>query len=483
MGKPSILQRDKATTAIGNMLLQVDGSVSPKAAYRVLLLVVVAFIASLLTVVPSVDAIVNGVDATGDSAVVTLMPGEVNPQSYCTGVYFQEYAVVTAAHCVVAHNGRRGEWRFPLNQLYVAQPGVDWKTPQAVSTRVRVLRIWVPEKYFNRYNPSLGEVETQIDDIAFLFLEKPLNGRPVSGFASSTQVDAFRNGNGTALHLGYGCLGIPEGSTQLEQNDGKPYRADNINGTRRGLAHITAIDRHLQVDYPIGKSLCPGDSGSPLFLNQPDNQLLYVGVIFAGNGWEEARKAHPKYQSVGDITTFYPFASLFDVEYAKFLAEINELLAQEQEKRTATAKLLTAAKENGNYTRSPGCHAVGISAAVEVRNSDGSWTTHNDALGWESSDTGCPSTHPVTPWTIITLANSSTIRWKYSGVGWTTYSTASEWIRIAAVPTTTTTTVAPRDQLLKRTVGTKCLNVGAKRKVGNKTLTCKKVSKLLKWVA
>ena len=357
--------------------MRVNRTASPRTAYRVLLLVVIASSANLLNVVPSVEAIVNGVDASGDTSVVTLMPGEINPQSYCTGVYYQDYAVVTAAHCVVAHNGRHGEWRWPLNQWFVAQPGINWKDPQAINTRVRVLRIWVPEKYFNRYNPSLGEVETQIDDIAFLFLEKPLNGRPVSEFASSTQVDAFRDGNGTALHLGYGCLGIPEGSTQIDQNDGKPYRADNIKGTRRGLAHITAVDRHLQVEYPIGKSLCPGDSGSPLFLNQPDNQLLYVGVIFAGNGWEEARKARPKYQSISDITIFYPFASLFDVEYAKYLAEV------------------------------------------------------------------ITSTTTIPP----------------------------------------TTTVAPRDQLLKRTVGTKCLKIGAKRKVGNKTLICKRVLKSLKWVA
>ena len=351
---------------------------SPRTAYRVLLLVVIASSANLLNVVPSVEAIVNGVDASGDTSVVTLMPGEINPQSYCTGVYYQDYAVVTAAHCVVAHNGRRGEWRWPLNQWFVAQPGINWRTQQAIDTRVRVMRIWVPEMYFNRYNPSLGEVETQIDDIAFLFLEKPLNGRPISSFASSTQIDAFRNGNGTALHLGYGCLGIPEGSTQLEPNDGKPYRADNINGTRRGLAHITVIERHLSVDYPNGKSLCPGDSGSPLFLDQPGNQLLYVGVIFAGTGWEEARKARPQKQSVSEITTFHPFAASFDVEYAKYLAEV------------------------------------------------------------------ITSTTTIPP---------------------------------------TTTTVAPRDQLLKRTVGTKCLKVGAKRKVGNKTLTCNRVSKSLKWVA
>ena len=102
--------------------MRVNRTASPRTAYRVLLLVVIASSANLLNVVPSVEAIVNGVDASGDTSVVTLMPGEINPQSYCTGVYYQDYAVVTAAHCVVAHNGRHGEWRWPLNQWFVAQP-------------------------------------------------------------------------------------------------------------------------------------------------------------------------------------------------------------------------------------------------------------------------------------------------------------------------------------------------------------------------
>ena len=71
--------------------------------------------------------------------------------------------------------------------------------------------------------------------------------------------------------------------------------------------------------------------------------------------------------------------------------------------------------------------------------------------------------------------------WTYPTPPTTTATTTTTTTTTTIPPATTT--VAPRDQLLKRTVGTKCLKVGAKRKVGNKTLTCKKVSKSLKWVA
>ena len=451
-------------------------------ACRVTLISLIFLVSHTLISDPSADAIVNGVEVSGETSVVTLMPGEINPQGYCTGVFYKDYAVVTAAHCVVAHDGRRGEWRYPLDQWYVAQPGINWRTPQAIDSRVRVLRIWVPENYLNRYNPSLGEVETQIDDIAILFLEKPLNGRPVNGFASSAQVEAFRDGRGTAVHLGYGCLGIPEGSTQIEPNDGKPYRADNIMGTRRKLAHITAVERHLEVEYPNGKSLCPGDSGSPLFLNEPNNQSSYIGVIFAGNGWEDARKASPTKQAVGEITTFYPFASVFDVEYAKFLAELSSLKTLELERRNAAASFMSSAKANGTIAKSPGCHALGISAAIETESIDGSWTTHNESLGWEPADTSCPSTHPVTPWTVITLPDSSPVRWRYSGSGWTTYSTAWKWIRTAVAPTNTTTLpTSPTKKPFHSLSGKRCQKVRTIKKLGNKTFICKKTTKQLVW--
>lgn len=45
-----------------------------------------------------------------------------------------------------------------------------------------------------------------------------------------------------------------------------------------------------------------------------------------------------------------------------------------------------------------------------------------------------------------------------------------------------TTTLAQPDQTVKGVIGTKCQKVGNKRRVGNKTLSCKKISKSLRWV-
>ena len=72
-------------------------------------------------------------------------------------------------------------------------------------------------------------------------------------------------------------------------------------------------------------------------------------------------------------------------------------------------------------------------------------------------------------------------QWTYPTPPTTTATTTTTTTTTTIPPATTT--VAPRDQLLKRVIGTKCLKLGAKRKVGNKTLICKRVLKSLKWVA
>jgi len=398
--------------------------------------------------------IVNGSDATGNASVVTLFAGENSTSGYCTGVYFQDYAIVTAAHCIVADDGRGSEFRYPVEQWYVSQPGVNWKTPEAVSTRVPVLRIWVPSDYFNRWEPESNLKETQVNDIAFLFIEEPLKGKPIRKSASRDELDAFRGGLGVATHFGYGCLGIPEGSTTIEPNNGKPYRIDNILGTNKNLPHIPIPDRHIQVRYPWGTSLCPGDSGSPLLLNRANGDFAYLGVIFAGNGWDEARKAQPRNQSVGEITTFLPFETTFNTEYSQFLSDITQLKEQRKSETNRASSVRQTAIDTGTYAKASGCHASGISAAVEYQTASGTWENHKTAAGWEASGASCPSTHSTTPWTTIDLPDNTLIRWKFSGENWTTYSANLTWIR---QPVVTTTTVLPKVQTKLETRNVRCV--------------------------
>jgi hypothetical protein len=237
---------------------------------------------------------------------------------------------------VIKDGGRAPELRFPLDDWYVSQPGIDWSTPEAKSSKVKVLKIWTDPDFFNRWEPDKGLMETQVNDVAFLFLEQELTGPALARAASRDEIESFRLGQGRAFHLGYGCVGGSNG--QITSNSGKPYLAEEIYGTSYQPAHIPIRDRILSVKYPNGKSVCPGDSGSPLLMKK-GNEVIYVGTIFAGGSWENAAKG---IMNPGDasVTVLWPFVSTLEEKYKEFLSEDTknrELKAKQEADANAAA--------------------------------------------------------------------------------------------------------------------------------------------------
>ncbi len=381
---------------------------------------VLLFIVLLANSTPIANGIVNGKEVIGSNYVVTLLPNGKNGEGFCTGVYFSERVVVTAAHCVIKDQARAPELRYSLDNFYVAQAGINWKNPLSKIDAVRVLKIWTEPDFFNRWNPDLNQKETQINDVAFLFLEKPLVGKHISRSANSAEIEDFKRGTSTAFHLGYGCTGGKDSTSLIY--DGSPYRVDGIKGTSRTYPHFLIKERFLIVDYPTGTSLCPGDSGSPLLMQKGD-EVIYLGTIFAGGGWLDVTGNLNARGGEASVTVFWPFQDNLDVELDKFLksekAE-SERVAKELEVKQEAAKILlrdreVAITENTFYTENSGCHSTGISAELQILK-DGAWRPLVQAKGWDAvSD--CPSTNPVRPWTIAEIEQISKLRWRYWVVG------------------------------------------------------------------
>jgi flagellar biosynthesis GTPase FlhF len=172
-----------------------------------------------------------------------------------------------------------------------------------------------------------------VNDVAFLFLERELNGPTVSRAANREEIESFRVGQGRAFHLGYGCIGTSY--EQRKGNDGKPYLSEEIVGTTIGSLSTPIWDRFLLAQYPTGKvEVCSGDSGSPLLMKK-GSEVLYLGTIFAGgNGANGERFAA--------TTVLWPFVPALDEAHKQFLiedAKNRELKAKQEADAKAAAEL------------------------------------------------------------------------------------------------------------------------------------------------
>jgi hypothetical protein len=365
---------------------------------------------------PPASAIVNGKEVIGSDFVVTLLPSGKNGEGFCTGVYFSERVVVTAAHCVIKDQGKAPELKFPIDNFYVSQPGINWKSNESKINSVRVLKIWTEPDYFNRWNPGQNQRETVVNDVAFLFLEKPLAGKHISRGANSSEIEDFKRGSSTAFHLGYGCIGGKDSNSLIY--DGSPYRIDGIIGTSRTYPEFLLEERFLVIDYPRGTSLCPGDSGSPLLMQKGD-EVLYLGTIYSGGGWLDVTGNLNARGGEGSVTVFWPFQNTLNSEYSKFIAEekikieLLELKAKQeveieaQKLRDREASVLA----NTLYKDTSGCHPVGIKAELQILEK-GAWKSLVSAKGWDK-DSACPVAQPVRPWTIAEVEFDSSLRWHF----------------------------------------------------------------------
>lgn len=376
----------------------------------------------LLAPITPAHSIVNGESAVGSNFVVATWIGDGQPTAGCTGAYLRPRVVVTGAHCVIKGGARAPILAGPLDQYYVSQPGIDLKSANSRNSRVRVLKIWTEPDYFNRWEPDKNLKETQINDLAFLFLEKELDGVPLSREATKDEIDEFRLGYLKAFHLGYGMNGGADG--QIAPNDGKPYLVEGIVGTLEHPSHIPLRERHLNVLYPVGKSIGPGDSGSPLMMKK-GNETLYLGTIYAGGGWTDIARGNFAVRGVASATVLWPFIKILDEQWSSFLKEEKEILEATRLKQAAEAqaaieleKRLNVAKDLGQYYREDtSCHSKSIVAQLQS-NKSGTWGDVANVLGWISISESCHQ-----PWTIYRAEKNELLRWRLAVLGsWEVFS-------------------------------------------------------------
>ena len=306
--------------------------------------------------------------ALGDNRIVSWMVTMSSRNSSCSAALLRERVVVTAAHCVTQSNSELLNLNWDTS--VVALPGVDINVDD-FGTRISVKRIVRASGYIDIWNPNGGDTRTQVDDIAFLFLTRPMIPGYTIPIATLDEVSLIKLQGLSITHLGYGFQSI-------QSANGKPYRVDllsNQKGSGRYGDKYGTDWKTISSDETGLKALCPGDSGSPWYSNINSIEKIVAVTVGASGCGGSGRNG-----TLG--TVIAPYLPLLDSEWNKFV----------KEEEIASATTTTTS--------------------------------------------------------------------------------------------TTTTTTIPKisaTNLVKSIIGTKCSKVGAKRKFGTTTLTCKAIAKSPKW--
>ena len=223
-------------------------------------------------------AVSGGDNALGDKRVVALIVRQ-NPRiPRCSAVVIKPRVVATAAHCVAAANGAANALQFSPAELVVSRPGVSIYT-DVLATRARVVQVIMPSGYTNTWNPSIGDMASQRDDIAFIILDRAISSQsfPIANIDEIAQLKAAQK---PITHLGYGLQ-------SADTIDGSPHLlrlTANITGASRyGVNHRASEVNTLSTRDTATESLCAGDSGGPWYATINGVEKL-VAISSGGGG-------------------------------------------------------------------------------------------------------------------------------------------------------------------------------------------------------
>lgn len=274
-----------------------------KSITRVFLSLATAAIFSSSLIAPA-SAVENGTLALGDIKVVApQLSGDRRP--YCSAALLSEYIVATAAHCFTQNTGGEDS---PLraDPFTVSMPGVD-VTSDDLTTRVKVMKIVVVPGYDNIWKPELNDTRTQKDDIAFLFLEKPLIANYQIDVATQYEANLLKENRSPITHYGYGLQA-------KDKQDGKPYKI-TLNATTRSGNPTVDYDKMFSTDE-IGGALCGGDSGGPSYA-VINGVTKLVGDTVGANGCRDGLNG----RSIDMHTLTAPYLPLAKAEWEKYALE------------------------------------------------------------------------------------------------------------------------------------------------------------------
>lgn len=209
--------------------------------------------------------IMGGSGAGGSTNVVALAARDEQGWWLCSAAMWKPRVLITAAHCVTKEGSADA-----ATEVRVFAPGAEAVVfsntgPQGASS-VPVTTILRPAGYVN------ASTLVQPNDIAFLVLGADLAPAGFSRLASTAELTQWVSVAKPVTHVGYGLTGPGQRSTTPHATT--LSLTQFLNG-RYGQQFSTAQTAQV--------SICPGDSGSPAFVDQATGDLL-LGTMAGGTG-------------------------------------------------------------------------------------------------------------------------------------------------------------------------------------------------------
>jgi secreted trypsin-like serine protease len=219
--------------------------------------------------------------------------------------------ILTAAHCVTKPDTADGSLYVPTSNIKLYPPGVDFNQS---NNSISVEKVVFTSGYANVWNPANGDARTQIDDIAFLFISKPITTQLANykiEIATESEVNSLKQNGSLIKHFGYGLQ-------KVGFSDGKPYTVELITnplGSARYANPAAQNSKTISTNETGSKAICPGDSGSPWY-SEINGKLKLVANTVGGSGCGNG--------SVNGTlgTLIYPYIDLMEREWEIFKAAI-----------------------------------------------------------------------------------------------------------------------------------------------------------------
>jgi len=342
------------------------------------------------------NAVYGGTSATGSDNVLTSIAAGVDflYEPHCSMALISPQVVVSAAHCFAARNQASG-FDFPSTKVFVTRPGISMSSFNLPDReRFPVGSIVFPDGYQNLIDPNQGQFKSEVDDIAFLFLDTPLKSNYKIQIATEEDVKKIKRDNLEIQIFGYGQ------SSEFGLQDGKPYKSTlKAQSFGRQSPHPASESKTI-IATSIGKSgTCNGDSGAPWYATI-DGVFKLVAVHSASNG----RKCGEATIAFG--TLIYPYLSLLDSKLSEFKVESENRKSLQKTKIDEVNQLVRDELRKGKVIVRGGgsCIPYGSEiskARIQISSDGATWKDVGTALG-VNQDPGCikklGTTHPFSYW-------------------------------------------------------------------------------------